>query len=907
MIQANNVTLRFGKKALFEEVNIKFTEGNCYGIIGANGAGKSTFLKILSGELEPTQGDISITPGQRLSVLEQDHFKYDDCIVLDTVIMGNQRLYDIMKEKDAIYAKEDFTEEDGIRASELEGEFATMNGWEAESDAATLLNGLNIDTELHYKKMSELSGSEKVKVLLARALFGNPDILLLDEPTNHLDLDAIRWLEEFLINFENTIIVVSHDRYFLNKVCTHTVDIDYAKMQLYAGNYDFWYESSQLMIKQMKEANKKKEEKIKELQDFIQRFSANASKSKQATSRKRALEKIELDTLRPSSRKYPYVDFKPNREIGNEVLTVTNLSKTIDGEKVLDNVSFTVGHDDKIAFVGSYGIAATTLFQILAGEMEPDEGEYLLAKMTGYNTKLYHDALTGIYNRRYYEDIARNMSGPSGVAIMDLDDFKVHNDTYGHHGGDIALEVVADVVKGNIRKCDSLIRFGGDEFLLILANMPEKTLKKKLEKIRDQVHAAVIHECPHLRVSVSIGGVAQGEHETMDSAVRRADRLLYHAKTTKNEVVVESDNTLSESVQTKNYVKPLILIVDDCDMNREILREILSSDYSIMEACGGEEALSMIHQFGTGISLVLLDIVMPGLDGFEVLSYMNQDHTIEDIPVIMISSEDSEAFIRRAYEMGASDYVSRPFDAKVVYRRVTNNIKLYAKQRRLIRMVTEQIREREENVSMLVGVLSQIVEFRNGESGLHVKHIRRFTECILDCLIEKDPDLHLGTKERENIPLASALHDIGKIAVDDKILNKPGRLTPEEFEAMKLHTVYGAKMLEELQPYYDEPLLKTATDIAHWHHERWDGRGYPDGLVGDAIPLSAQIVSLADVYDALTSERCYKKAYSHDKAVEMILNGECGVFNPKLVECFVEIQNVLREELCNVKYRDEQK
>ncbi len=539
--------------------------------------------------------------------------------------------------------------------------------------------------------------------------------------------------------------------------------------------------------------------------------------------------------------------------------------------------------------------------------MEPDEGEYLLAKMTGYNTKLYHDALTGIYNRRYYEDIARNMSGPSGVAIMDLDDFKVHNDTYGHHGGDIALEVVADVVKGNIRKCDSLIRFGGDEFLLILANMPEKSLKKKLEKIRDQVHAAVIHECPHLRVSVSIGGVVQGEHETMDSAVRRADRLLYHAKATKNEAVVESDSILSESVQTKNCVKPLILIVDDCDMNREILREILSSDYSIVEACGGEEALSMIHQFGTGISLVLLDIVMPGMDGFEVLSYMNQDHTIEDIPVIMISSEDSEAFIRRAYEMGASDYVSRPFDAKVVYRRVTNNIKLYAKQRRLIRMVTEQIREREENVSMLVGVLSQIVEFRNGESGLHVKHIRRFTECILDCLIEKDPDLHLGTKERENIPLASALHDIGKIAVDDKILNKPGRLTPEEFEAMKLHTVYGAKMLEELQPYYDEPLLKTATDIAHWHHERWDGRGYPDGLVGDAIPLSAQIVSLADVYDALTSERCYKKAYSHDKAVEMILNGECGVFNPKLVECFVEIQNVLREELCNVKYRDEQK
>ena len=529
--------------------------------------------------------------------------------------------------------------------------------------------------------------------------------------------------------------------------------------------------------------------------------------------------------------------------------------------------------------------------------MEPDEGDYLLAKMTGYNTKLYHDALTGVYNRRYYEDIARNMSGPAGVAIMDLDDFKVHNDTYGHHGGDLALEIVADVVKESIRKCDSLIRFGGDEFLLILANMPETTLKKKLEKIRDQVHAAVIHECPHLRITVSIGGVVQGEHESMDSAVRRADRLLYHAKTTKNEVVVESDDILLEAGQLRNATKPLILIVDDSEMNREILREILSTDYSIAEAANGEEALAMMHQYGTGISLVLLDIVMPEMDGFEVLAYMNRDHTIEDIPVIMISSEDSESYIRQAYEMGASDYVSRPFDAKVVYRRVTNNIKLYAKQRRLISMVTEQIREREENVSMLVGVLSQIVEFRNGESGLHVKHIQRFTECILDRLIEKDPDLKLSSKERDNIPLASALHDIGKITVDDKILNKPGRLTPEEFEAMKLHTVYGAKMLEELQPYYDEPLLKTAIEIAHWHHERWDGRGYPDGLAGDAIPLSAQIVSMADVYDALTSERCYKKAFSHEKAVEMILNGECGVFNPKLVACFVEVQDVLKEEL----------
>lgn len=376
MIQANNVTLRVGKKALFEDVNIKFTEGNCYGLIGANGAGKSTFLKILSGVLETTNGDVSITPGQRLSVLEQDHFKYDTYTVMDTVIMGNERLYQIMKEKDAIYAKEDFTDEDGIRASELEAEFAEMDGWDAETNAAMLLNGLGIETDYHYSTMADLNGNEKVKVLLAKALFGNPDILLLDEPTNHLDLDAIAWLEDFLIDFENTVIVVSHDRYFLNKVCTHIADIDYGKIQLYAGNYDFWYESSQLIIKQRKEANKKKEEQIKELQEFISRFSANASKSKQATSRKRALEKIELDDIRPSSRKYPYIDFRPEREIGNEVLTVEGLSKSINGEKVLDNISFIVGHDDKIALVGGNELAKTTLFKILTGEMEPDEGTY---------------------------------------------------------------------------------------------------------------------------------------------------------------------------------------------------------------------------------------------------------------------------------------------------------------------------------------------------------------------------------------------------------------------------------------------------------------------------------------------------------------------------------------------------
>ena len=400
MISANNVTLRFGKKALFEDVNIKFTEGNCYGLIGANGAGKSTFLKILSGEIETTKGDVTMNAGERLSVLQQDHFKYNDYTVLDTVIMGNKRLYEVMKEKEEIYAKPDFSDEDGARVADLEAEFAEMNGWEAESDAATLLNGLGVGTDYHYKQMVELEDTLKVKVLLAQALFGNPDVLLLDEPTNHLDLDAIAWLEEFLINFENTVIVVSHDRYFLNKVCTHIADIDYGKIQLYAGNYDFWYESSQLMIKQMKEANKKKEEKIKELQEFIQRFSANASKSKQATSRKRALEKIELDEMRPSSRKYPYIDFRPNREIGNEVLTEENLTKTVDGEKVLDNISFTIGREDKVAFVGPNTLATTMLFKILVGEEEPDSGSYKWGVTTsqGYfpkdNTKEFDNDLT---------------------------------------------------------------------------------------------------------------------------------------------------------------------------------------------------------------------------------------------------------------------------------------------------------------------------------------------------------------------------------------------------------------------------------------------------------------------------------------------------------------------------------
>lgn len=400
MLQAVNISLRFGKKALFEDVNVKFTERNCYGIIGANGAGKSTFLRILSGELEPTTGEVVITDGQRLSVLEQDHFKYDEFSVLDTVIMGNKKLYDVMKEKEAIYMKESFSDEDGIKAAELESEFAEMDGWNAENDAITLLNGLGVDAEFHYKLMKELDGSIKVKVLLAKAIFGNPDILLLDEPTNHLDLDAIFWLEEFLINFNNTVIVVSHDRYFLNKVCTNIADLDYGKIQLYAGNYDFWYESSQLILKQRKEENKKKEEQIKELKEFISRFSANASKSKQATSRKKALEKIELDEIVPSSRKYPYIDFRPKREIGNEVLQVNDICKTIDGKVVLDHVSFIVNREDKIAFVGGNEQAKTALFQILNGEIDADSGDFKwgVTTSTSYfpkdNSKIFNSDLT---------------------------------------------------------------------------------------------------------------------------------------------------------------------------------------------------------------------------------------------------------------------------------------------------------------------------------------------------------------------------------------------------------------------------------------------------------------------------------------------------------------------------------
>ena len=512
--------------------------------------------------------------------------------------------------------------------------------------------------------------------------------------------------------------------------------------------------------------------------------------------------------------------------------------------------------------------------------------------------ELYRDPLTGIYNRRYYEEVARKSTGPAGVALMDVDDFKICNDTYGHYAGDMALKTVANAIQSCIRKSDLLIRYGGDEFLLVLSGIPSDILQAKLEQIRAAAQQATVPGYSHFRISLSIGGTIQSLADPMDNIVRRADRLMYQAKCRKNAVMVEVPGHDMAALEKLLQNKSQILLVDDSAMNRMMLTEILRDSYHVLEAENGRECMEKLQAEAGNIALVLLDINMPVMDGFEVLKAMNADHTIEDIPVIMISSEDSDATIRRSYELGASDYVNRPFDARIVYRRVTNTIKLYAKQRRLVQMVSEQIRARENNTDTLVGVLSHIVEFRNGESGAHVRHIRIITELLLRRLLESSSSRSSITAEQQDmIPLASALHDIGKIGIDEKVLNKPGRLTPEEFEVMKTHSMLGAKMLHDLDNFAEQPLLQTAYEIARWHHERWDGRGYPDGLKGDEIPISAQLVSLADVYDALTSERCYKKAFSHEKAVQMILNGECGAFNPLLLQCLTDIQADLKEEL----------
>lgn len=517
--------------------------------------------------------------------------------------------------------------------------------------------------------------------------------------------------------------------------------------------------------------------------------------------------------------------------------------------------------------------------------------EQLTAKVRGYDEELYLDALTGAYNRRYYENRIRKVRGHAGVAMIDLDDFKLYNDTCGRNAGDLVLNTVVGIIRGCICKTDILIRYGGDEFLLILQDVDEEIFSKKLKQIRDMVCEAEVPGYARLRLTVSIGGVL-ADNETIESAVARADGLMYQAKNRKNMIVTEKSGIDSAEAKERQQ----ILIVDDSQINCEILAEILKDEYRILEAANGEECINLLKQYGTGIALLLLDINMPVMDGFEVLALMNRKHWIEDIPVIMISSEDSASYVRRAYEMGASDYISRPFDVQVVHQRVSNTIKLYAKQRRLISLVTDQIREKEKNNQMMISILSQIVEFRNSESGSHVLHINIITGMLLERLMQKTDQYHLQWSDQFLITTASALHDIGKIGINEKILNKPGKLTKEEFEIMKTHTLIGASMLKSIEMYQNEKLLQVAYQICRWHHERYDGKGYPDGLKGEEIPISAQVVAIADVYDALVGKRVYKKAFSHETAIHMILNGECGAFNPLLLECLTDIQNRLKEE-----------
>lgn len=532
---------------------------------------------------------------------------------------------------------------------------------------------------------------------------------------------------------------------------------------------------------------------------------------------------------------------------------------------------------------------------ILINEDGRDE---MLKKLSRYDRELYMDALTGAYNRRYYEDQLKQTEMVAGVAMIDLDDFKLHNDTYGHNAGDLVLETVVNVIRNSIRKTDVLVRFGGDEFLLVMPDILEASFQKKLKQIQNEIHEAEVPGYSQLQVSVSIGGVLS-THGTIEDAIHKADQCMYQAKTSKNMVVTESDL----QHETQNITNPSathkykILIVDDSEMNREILSSILGDEFDILEAADGKECISVIRKYGRDIALVLLDIVMPEMDGFEVLEFMNKHEWIDDIPVIMISSEDSAASVKKAYEMGVSDYINRPFDVEVVHRRVFNTIKLYAKQRRLIALITNQVYEKEKNNRILIEILSQIVEFRNGESGRHVLNVNIITGILLEQLTQITDKYNISWSDRLIITTAASLHDIGKIGIDEKILNKAGRLTHQEIEKIKEHTVIGASILENMELFKDEELVKTAYQICRWHHERYDGRGYPDGLKGEEIPVSAQVVALADVYDALVSRRVYKKSYSHEEAMKMILGGECGAFNPVLLQCLTEAQDKIKESI----------
>lgn len=532
---------------------------------------------------------------------------------------------------------------------------------------------------------------------------------------------------------------------------------------------------------------------------------------------------------------------------------------------------------------------------ILINEDGRDE---MLKKLIRYDRELYMDALTGAYNRRYYEDQLKQTEMVAGVAMIDLDDFKLHNDTYGHNAGDLVLETVVNVIRNSIRKTDMLVRFGGDEFLLVMPDILEVSFQKKLKQIQNEIHAAEVPGYSQLQVSVSIGGVLS-THGTIEDAIHKADQCMYQAKTSKNMVVTESDlQHESQNIANPSAAhKYKILIVDDSEMNREILSSILGDEFDILEAADGKECISVIRKYGRDIALVLLDIVMPEMDGFEVLEFMNKHEWIDDVPVIMISSEDSAASVKKAYEMGVSDYINRPFDVEVVHRRVFNTIKLYAKQRRLIALITNQVYEKEKNNRILIEILSQILEFRNGESGRHVLNVNIITGILLEQLAQITDKYNISWSDRLIITTAASLHDIGKIGIDEKILNKAGRLTSQEIEKMKEHTVIGASILENMELFKDEELVKTAYQICRWHHERYDGRGYPDGLKGEEIPVSAQVVALADVYDALVSRRVYKKSYSHEEAMKMILGGECGAFNPILLQCLTEAQDKIKESI----------